>query len=79
MRNRRTGILIIALLGAVTAAYASSARVWVVEGGEQVMRGTLDGVSVRADGEPGPRTRGGVSFRAGALARRGAPAEAVAE
>ena len=65
MRNRRTGILIIALLGAVTAAYASSARVWVVQGGEQFMRGTLDGVSVRADGELELAPRVDVRFQGG--------------
>ncbi len=51
MRNRQTGILIIASLCAATAAYASAARVWIVQGGEEFMQATLDGVSVSAAGE----------------------------
>lgn len=40
-----------ATLCVASAAYASAARVWVVQGGEQFMRATLDGVSVSLDGE----------------------------
>ena len=61
----RTGILIMASLCAATATYASAARVWVVQGGEQFMRATLAGVSVRADGAIELAPRVDVRFQGG--------------
>jgi len=63
--NRRTGILVIASLCVVTAAYASAARIWVVQGAEQFMQATLNGVSVRADGELALAPRVDVRFQGG--------------